>query len=170
MSSCNCEGGFGSWVCASAGACIPPCESENWPSLVGKTCIEARTAIFAKYPGLSVVCAMVSNLPSEFVSGYVVVLDDSTSLFTGVGYGRYVAPVVVLPLVTECVAKQENVNAVVCDLPEGTTCPYDTDDFNMPGGSNCVETTTYACQEDGTFKAIGIKQQCNGLGVSVPAA
>jgi hypothetical protein len=104
-----------------------------------------------------------------------VILDDSTSLVINIGYGRYYytppltlpPPVTVLSLVTECLPNKDNIDAVIWSLPEGKTCSY-MRDYNLPTGVNCDQTTiTFACKEDGTFGAISIQQQCNGLGETV---
>lgn len=155
-SGCSCGGNF--WSCFTSDECIPPCQSETWPALVGKTCLEARTEIFAKYPGMTVVCATTSDAPTNFDSNrFIVIVDAPNGVVLDVVFSRYTPPAPV----TECPSSEGDVSAITtCDLADGEICSYKRDYNDPVSGANCEETTTYACQEDGTFQATGISQEC----------
>ena len=104
--SCDCTPD-GTWQCLSSnddldGACFgfDSCVFEaQFNTLFGGTCLEARTAIFAQYPHMRVVCQSESTPrpTTDDPSRYVVLLDDTTGLVTRVHWNYYAPTVTYLP-------------------------------------------------------------------------
>ena len=64
-------------------------DDTSWPDLVGMSCIEARTEIFKKYPGMTVICLNETDpmLLDDDFNRYIVSI-DMEGMMTNVIFNR----------------------------------------------------------------------------------
>lgn len=126
---CRCDSG--QWGCMMTDACMrPSCSSKVFVSMAGKTCVEARTEVFAAYPGMNVICLKESdpNPDTDDFNRYIVYTDDN-EITTKVVYNRHVeCPET---KVRSCHGKQQcswttetTSETEVCESTESCTCMF----------------------------------------------
>lgn len=129
--TCKCGVDLDGWYCRIPEGCGffgSPCgfrhyEDNPFEAQIGGSCIEARTAIFAVWPGMTVICQAQSNPRpiTRDTNRYIILLDDDTGVVTSIHFD--LAPL------TSCPVNPTSASGMPCDIPFEESCI-------QPGGSS----------------------------------